>query len=197
MTCIVGLEHRGVVYIGADSHEEAEGVRTILATPKIYTISDSTKKAEAVFGIAGYAIVANILQYEFTLPTPLESESDVAFAHRTMRAITALLLKEIPYKPDARDAAILMGYRGAVYVGSGSGDTGLSVTHGLRGYAAVGSGASYAKAYLWSTKASRMKPLTRIENALKAATEFDSGVSPPYVVIKHPKAKGVKEVNTL
>src|SRR6185503_11917431 len=72
MTVIIGLEHEGAVYMGADSISINGWAKDIIAGKKIF------HKADMLFGVAGNPRQAQLIQYYLSPRTQLD-ESDEAY----------------------------------------------------------------------------------------------------------------------
>lgn len=185
MTCIVGLEHNGVVYIGGDS----AGVETWSlaicgrADEKVFV----TDSGEFIMGFCGSFRIGQLLRYALTPPEQSQKKDDMAYmvvdfvdAVRVMQKEKGSMKKE--NELEEHDAAFLVGYRGKLYCI----ETDFQVGRPMEGYAAVGCGAQIALGAMFATRNSNLAPENRIELALTAAAEYSAGVRGPFLVLKLP-----------
>ncbi len=182
MTCIVGIEHKGSVWLGGDSAATDGGLnRTIIKDPKVF------QKGEIGFGVCGSPKVMDALAHGIEYPVQ-EGGEDRAFLVGTLvPAIREGLVKldaagkdNSPFGGGADivfHGEVLLAYRGVLYRLQGN----FQLIKGSEGYASVGSGAKLA---LGSLHGSKGNPKSRILAALKAATDGNAGVAPPFVVIE-------------
>jgi len=77
----------------------------------------------------------------------------------------------------------MFGYNGKLYYV----DEDLQVGTDTNNYMSLGCGSSYALGSLFSTKRKSLK--TRIKTALEAASEFSTGVCPPFYIVEQLKPK--------
>jgi len=183
MTCIVGLEESGVVYIGGDS----AGVDTVnlsilsRADEKVFI----TEGEDFIMGFAGSFRIGQLLRYALEIPEQSGKKDDMSYmvtdfvdAVRTMLHAKGAMTKE--NELEAHDAAFLVGYKGKLYVI----DSDFQVGRPIENYTAVGCGADIALGVMYATNKTAMSPESRIELALMAAAEYSAGVRAPFNVLK-------------
>ena len=72
MTCIIGIEHGGKVYMGGDSAGTIGWTSRPLSIPKVF------KKQNMLIGVSGTMRETQLLQYELSLP---HKEADSPFIY--------------------------------------------------------------------------------------------------------------------
>lgn len=183
MTCIVGLEHEGTIYIGGDSAGVESWSLAICgrADEKVF-INDS---GEFVMGFCGSFRIGQLLRYALTPPDQPSKKEDMAYmvtdfvdAVRAMQKEKGALTKE--NEVEEHNASFLVGYNGKLYVI----ESDFQVGRPIEGYASVGCGAQIALGAMYATRNSAMAPEERITLALQAATEYSAGVRPPFHIVK-------------
>lgn len=183
MTCVVGIEHEGDVYIGADSAGVEEYSLAICgrADEKVF-LSES---GEFIMGFAGSFRIGQLLRYALTEPEQSVKKDDMAYmvtdfvdAVRTMQKEKGSMSKTDEL--EAHDAAFLVGYKGKLYCI----ESDFQVGRPIEGYAAIGCGGQIALGAMYATRTSNMTPEERIELALEAAAEYSAGVRGPFLVLK-------------
>ncbi len=180
MTCIVGMEHKGVVYLGGDSAATSGWDTRIQAAPKVF------KLGEFVMGYTTSFRMGQLLQYEFAPP---ENDCDDDMAYMVTRFVPALreCLKGGGFTKiqDSREdgGTFLVGYRGALYEVTDE----FSVLRSQDGYEAVGCGARYALAAMWvrmrhaeQVQGKPVHPTVTLQLALETAAYFSNGVVSPF-----------------
>lgn len=188
MTCIVGLEHEGTVYIGGDSAGVEVSSLSIggRADEKVFT----TEGAEMAMGFCGSFRIGQLLRYALTLPPQKVNQDDMAYlvtdfidAVRNMQRDKGSLKRE--NEVEEHDAGFIVGFNGKLYVI----ECDFQVGRPIENYASVGCGASIAQGAMYATKHLNMEPEARIRLALEAAAEYSAGVRAPFHIVKLEAAK--------
>lgn len=188
MTCIVGLEYEGVIYIGGDSAGVEAGSLAICgrADEKVFV----TDSGEMAMGFCGSFRIGQLLRYSLTIPEQSAKKDDMAYlvtdfidAVRNMQRDRGSLRKE--NEVEEHDAGFLVGYNGKLYVI----ESDFQVGRPTDNYAAVGCGAQIALGAMYATKDSTLTPENRIRLALSAAAEYSAGVRAPFHIVKLEQAK--------
>jgi ATP-dependent protease HslVU (ClpYQ) peptidase subunit len=188
MTCIVGLEHGGRVYIGADSASVGDNIIRATAVQKVFRrIVPGTE--EGILIAAAYSFrVMQVMRFNFESP---RLQSDLHSGERY------LVTDFIPAMRDCfkehgimrRDSGgcedgstLLIGFRGELFtifrdfqVNRYQGDKLL-----LNNFTAIGSGMMYAIGAMAANQ--QLEPVERIKNALAIAAHFEPGVCAPYQI---------------
>ena len=177
MTCIVGIEHNGSVYIGADS----AGVGNII-TPRADIKAFFSKNKEFIYGFTSSFRMGQILQHSFTAPERDKKMKD-DFEYLVAVYVPALMecMSERGYASVNNNrvsgGTFMLGYRGKLYTI----DSDFQVGRSLHGYDPVGCGQEMALGSLYtSTKMGVKDPKKILTLALDAASEFSTGVCGPY-----------------
>lgn len=179
MTCIIGLEHEGSVYMGGDSAGVADLFLQVRTDPKVFINKDF------IFGFTSSFRMGQILQYDFIPPKHPPKKSDMAYLVTDF--ITAVRVafssKGFISKNEERETGgnFLMGYRGKLY----EVDCDFQVGKQSINYASVGCGAELAAGAMHAL-ADVKDPIERITRAMDAAEYFSTGVSKPYLILKLP-----------
>jgi len=183
MTCIVGLEQDGVIYIGADSAEVDESTLSvgIRADEKVFLSDDES----FILGFSGSFRIGQLIRYALSMPSQKVDQDDMAYlvtdfidALRTMQKDKGSMSKE--NELEEHSSAFIMGFNGKLYVI----DTDFQVGRPLGNYAAVGCGAPIALGAMFATQDTETSPEERIRCALTAASTYSAGVRPPFHVLK-------------
>lgn len=181
MTAIVGVEHKGGVVIGGDSAVtwlEGGGSSLIQTEAKVWQHGDW------VFGSCGSCRVADLLQHSLTVPVPPDTDDEMP---RFLRmefadAVRACLLESgtVYSKNSIEEIAnsnFLFGIHGKLYLMQED----FSVVHSASGYQATGCGFDLALGAMHATKT--LKPTTRVQKALEAASFHNAACAPPFTII--------------
>lgn len=175
MTCIVGIAHKGKVYLGGDSAGVSGLDITVRKDKKVF------QNGEFVMGFTSSFRMGQILQYTFT-PPEVEIEDDDLMAYMVRKFIPAVrkTFKEEGYAAiesnREKGGCFLVGVRGRLF----QIDSDFQVGEHLNGMAAVGCGESYAYGSLFAQRDTKMDAPEKLENALEAAAFFSGGVVAPF-----------------
>ncbi len=184
MTVIIGVEHNGNVFMGADSECVNGWMRHQLTTRKI------ARLGELLIGVAGQIRTHNIILYQFVPPERLLDESDEHYVIVSVIEAIRKCLKDSGWltvensKETVDLNEFLIGYRAKLYrVGPH-----FDVAHYRSGIASVGSGDQYALGAMYALRASRKRAYseaqieTQIKTALRISAQLSMGVSEPFYV---------------
>ena len=176
MTCIVGLEHEGDVWIGGDGLATAGWLAIPLGEEKVFF------NGEMLFGVCGTMRVAHLLRYALTIPEQSVRKTDISYiATDLVDAIRALFgQKGFLEKHDEKESGgcFLVGHKGKCY----RVDADWSVISASDGMLAIACGAEFALGALHATEGK--PPEERIQIALGAASRFSVGVKGPFTIQK-------------
>lgn len=183
MTCIVGLVHEGITYIGGDSMGSNGYSYTIRKDPKVFKLKDSNN---AIIGYTSSFRMGQILMYATGLLDARDVKDDlINHEYLATKFITnvATAFQKGGYgreeKGEKEGGCFLFGYNGNLY----KIESDFQVGEGILPYEACGCGQSYALGSLHSTEGSGMSPEDRIHAALRAASSFSTGVGAPYLIL--------------
>ena len=175
MTCIVGLVHEGVVYIGGDSAGVAGLSLTVRADEKVFRNSDF------LMGFTTSFRMGQLLRY--SLKPPRRHPDDDIHQYMVVDFVNAVrgCLKAGGYasKEDEVESGgtFLVGYAGHLFTVNSDYQVGIPED----GYAAVGSAQDIARGSLFATQG--QEPRSRVLTALQAAERFNAGVRGPFHIL--------------
>jgi ATP-dependent protease HslVU (ClpYQ) peptidase subunit len=183
MTCVVALEHKGTIYIGADSAGVDANSLAIVgrADEKVFITDDG----DYIMGFAGSFRIGQLLRYALVAPDQPGRKDDMAFMVTDfIDAVRAMQhekgAREKKDELELHEGQFIVGYRGHLYVV----ECDYQVGRPIDNYAAIGCGADLALGAMYATKMMEMKPEERLTLALHAAQEFSAGVRAPFVILK-------------
>lgn len=187
MTCIVGLEHEGVVWMGGDSLATDETTKRAMREEKVF------RNGPLLIGTSGSPRYKQVLRYALGVPDPLSDGYDMDYmVNDVVPAIMACLDSaghlsiEDGIRHTGSDdyyANALIGYNGTLYaIGSD-----FSVGRCVDGYDAIGSGKKAALGAMYVTTGmltagAKLGPRQCIHWALEAAAYIDPSVGEPFVI---------------
>jgi ATP-dependent protease HslVU (ClpYQ) peptidase subunit len=174
MTAIVGIEHRGDVWIGADAAAVAESDLQVRRQPKVF------RNGPFLIGCSGSFRLGQLVRHAFRPPPHRRGDVETYLVTEFALALQESLHRH-GYAPKCDDSvalggSMLVGYRGRLYAV----ETDLQVARWQAGFAAIGSGAAYAIGALSVT--GRLAPAARLRAALAAAAQFCADVTKPFAV---------------
>jgi ATP-dependent protease HslVU (ClpYQ) peptidase subunit len=174
MTCVIGLVHKGRVYLGADSSSVQGWTRRVTMLRKIFRLGPF---------LVGYTTsfrMGQLLEHELRVPDPKPGQSDLGYMVANFAESARALLKDRGFSKVEANAEtggqFLVAYRGHLY----SIQSDFQVGEMAGGLDAIGTGAEPA---LGAMAALRSRPpASRIRRSLEIAAEFNMGVCPPFYV---------------
>lgn len=178
MTCIVGLEKNGKVWMGGDSAGTAGNMnQRIRADKKVFV------KGDFIIGFCGSFRMGDLLKHTLTIPTPDAGvDPDAFMVNQFVDALRECLETENKKGGltgnDKLYPSILVGFRGRLY----NVESDYQCGRPEDGYDSVGSGSSVAVGAMHGSR-SITSPRKRIEAALEAAARNDAAVRPPFHVL--------------
>ncbi len=186
MTCIVGIEHNGDVFIGGDSASVNDNLDLqIRADEKVFT------KGGMVFGFCGSFRVGQILRYSFNAPGQAIGEEDYAYLCGKWidSLIECLKGKGCIYDKEreiSHEAHFLIGLNGKLYAVYGN----FQVARRIQPYNACGCASDLALGTIAaiSDMVIAFEPEELLLKGLEIAERFSAGVSGPFIV-KHINAE--------
>jgi hypothetical protein len=182
MTCIVGVEHKGTVWLGGDSAAtSSDGSQTLIADSKVFV------NGSVAFGICGSPKVMDPLK--FTKFTKQKKKQDVRefVANSLIPEIKQAFKKagciiEHQEHGELFEGAILFGTDGKLF----RMECNFQIITDSHLFDSVGSGANIAIGSLHAT-VKDSNPKRRILTALKASSIANSGVRPPFKIVSIKK----------
>lgn len=175
MTCIVGIAHKGKVYLGGDSAGVSGLDITVRKDKKVF------QNGEFVMGFTSSFRMGQILQYTF-VPPEVTIEDDDMMAYMVKKFIPAVrkCFKDEGYSAiesnREKGGCFLVGVRGRLF----QIDTDFQVGEHLNSIAAVGCGEGYAYGALYTLQSGKADVEEKLEKALEAAAFFSGGVVAPF-----------------
>jgi hypothetical protein len=181
----VGMQRDGVVYIGADSQGTSHHIKQTRSDPKVFA------KGPFIIGMAGSFRYGQILRFKFEPPPHHPPDKDdyeymvtdfVDAATESLESGGFLTTKEGVKNTSVQGAYgyALIGYKGKLYYFGQD----LQIGIVAEGYDAIGSGFEIALGAMWVLMQRKIKPEEMLELALRAASELNTTVGPPYVILK-------------
>jgi len=192
MTCIVGLEQDGIIYVGADSAGVDEYTLSICsrADEKVFLSDDGSY----IVGFSGSFRIGQLIRYAMSPPSQKVDQDDMSYivtdfidALRTMQKDKGSMKKE--NELEEHSSSFILGFNGKLYVI----ESDFSVGRPLENYASVGCGSSIAMGAMYATQHAPYSPEDRIKCALSAAAAYNAGVRPPFHVLKLESPAGEVE----
>jgi len=176
MTCIIGLEHNGHVYIGADSAAQAGWKVRPTRLQKVF------RRGPFLIGYTTSFRMGQILQHHLEVREPEKKESDDAFMVCAFIEAVRECLKDKGFTKiennQEEGGFFLVGYAGTLYQVTGD----FQINSSTEGLDAFGCGDDYA---LGAMKALEdLPPRKRIKKALEIAAHFSGAVCAPFRVLK-------------
>ncbi len=174
MTCIVGIEQDGSVYIGADSSTTSDYETRSTLVQKVF------RKGNFIIGYTSSFRMGQILQYqvEFPIADIYDEEYMVKYFVESIRS----KFKEYGYaridNNEETGGCFLVGVQGHLYEIAAD----YQVNHYLDHIASVGAGSNYALGAMAALEFSG--PNERILKALEVATKFSPYVCSPFKILE-------------
>lgn len=174
MTCVVGLVHKGRVYVGVDSSSVQGWTRRESKVSKVF------RRGPFLIGYTTSFRMGQLLEHHLSVPRQTDKMADMTFMVTQFIESARGLLKEKGFsKVEANNESggqFMVGYRGHLF----SIESDFQVGEIRDGYDAIGSGAEFALGAM-AALAGR-PPTRRIRRALEIAAHFNMGVCPPFIV---------------
>jgi ATP-dependent protease HslVU (ClpYQ) peptidase subunit len=182
MTCIVGIAHKGRVYLGGDSAGVSGLDLTVRADEKVF------RHGEFAVGFTSSFRMGQILRYVFTPPEIRHDEDLMSYMVKRFIPEVRTVLKDEGYAHIENNREhggfFLVGVRGRLF----EIESDFQVGEATSGVAAVGCGYAYALGSMFAQ--SKAAPETRLQNALEAAANFSAGVVAPFRFVQIDPVKG-------
>lgn len=176
MTCIVGIQHEGDVYIGGDSAGVAGFSITVRSDQKVF------RNGPFIMGFTSSFRMGQLLRHSFVPPDVPEGDTD-GFMVTTFVDAVRECLKEGGWlttnSGEEQGGTFLVGVHGKLY----SVHSDFQVGEASNGYDSVGCGQEFALGSLFST-VGEPDPRKRVRSALLAASHHSAGVTGPYTILK-------------
>lgn len=176
MTCIVGLKHEGIVWIGGDSAGVAGLSITTRKDPKVFV------RDKVIFGFTSSFRMGQLLMQKMRVPkrhadTDTYEYMITDFIDAVRTCFTEGGFKKVENAVE-QGGCFLVGHAGRLFKVEGD----FQVGEALGDYDAAGCGEDIALGAMHATAALELSPKARIKRALAAAVEHSAGVRPPFVI---------------
>ena len=175
MTCIAAIVDKGIIHMACDSEVSDETSTVTMANPKVAINGDY------IIGVSQSLRVLNILHNVSLPPVPSLSNLHSFMCVEFIQGI-AEILDDMPgtctREKLEEGTEILVGTLGKIFV---IGDD-YSLHEANYPFAAIGGGTTPALGSLFSTE--DISPKARLNKAIKAASEFSTGVRGPVQYFK-------------
>jgi len=175
MTCIVGLEKDGVVYMGGDSAAVGGMDITIMSEPKVF------RNGPMLIGYTSSFRMGQLLEHVLKVPDN-EGLDDIRYLVSVFVPVLRECLKTNGYTTinnnEETGGVFLLGYNGRLYKVGGD----FQVCRSSDGYNACGCGESFALGAMFMARKS-LNPDVAVEFALAVSAHFSSGVRAPFHVL--------------
>ncbi|MBW2458597.1 MAG: hypothetical protein JRI68_29125 [Deltaproteobacteria bacterium] len=179
MTCIVGLEHEGSVWVGGDSAGVSGTQLSDRLDPKVFHVRDY------LIGFTASFRLGSLLRYRFKPPKPPERGLERMMATEFVDAVRGCLkeggLGRVEHSVES-GGTFLVGVNGRLFLI----DRDYQLGRYRSGYHALGAGARVALGALHVT--GELEPKHRIHLALQAAECFTTSVRRPFRIL-HTRAR--------
>lgn len=176
MTCIVGLIDRGIIWMGGDSAGGSEQSISDRLDVKVFI------KGSMLLGFTSSFRMGQLLRYKLKIPK--QSRDVPVHEYMATHFVDAVrvCLKKGGFAEKEKEAEsggqFMVGYAGRLF----SIYPDYQVAERRDGFDACGCGENYSLGSLYST-ALALGPKARVEQALKAAERFSSGVRGPFTIL--------------
>lgn len=175
MTCIAGIEQKGVVYIGGDSAGTASNFTQRVRKDKKVFIKDNF-----LIGFCGSFRIGQLLRHTLKVPKQPTGMNDVDYlVNNYVAAVKACFAADNKKWEEAFEGSFMVGYNGHLYVVHGD----YQVAQPEIGFDAVGSGEDMAIGALHASKNIKNAE-KRIFMALEASSINNAAVRPPFTIMK-------------
>lgn len=177
MTCIVGLEAQGRVWLGSDSYAGSDVNKDILDRPKWF------KKGALTFAFAGSFRAAQVVEHHVVIPAIKRNENHLSYIVMVVAKSLRKGLEEggatirKSGTPEGTETTFLLAFQGKLYLVQED----YSIVRSQRGFAAIGTGADFALGSMAALK-SRLSPKDAVLESLKHSAEWCPQVSAPFYV---------------
>ncbi len=181
MTCIVGLIHKGIAYLGGDAAgtDSKGGNIAVRPHPKVFHRNDY------IMGYTTSFRMGDLL--EFIVPPPEVKAVDISLREHLITKWIPVLREKLKTegfleidKNKENAGSFIVAYKGEICTVYDD----LQVATVIEPYCSVGSGYSYALGAFYATKHQKLKPKERVLLALGAAAFHNAFVREPFTVIE-------------
>jgi len=167
MTCIIGLESKGKVFIGGDSAGTSSNMLQRSRNDKKVFVRDGF-----IFGFCGSFRMGQLIQHRLVIPKFKGGNLSTYMVNEFVDSVRSCL-KEDNLQPD-----ILVGHAGKLFGIHGD----YQVAEAREGFDAMGSGADLAMGAMHSN-GSIKNAEARIKQALEVSCINNAAVRPPFTIL--------------
>ncbi len=176
MTCIVGVTHKGKVYMGGDSCGSSSATQQTVGNPKVFKVQDF------LIGCTSSFRMIDLLTHNLSVGREHPEDSDDLFMRTTFIEGVRQCLKKGGFAKISAGVEtggnFLVGYHGKLYEVQGD----YSILNCEDWGNSVGSGEGPARGSLWTTRKGK-DPKVRVRTALEAAEAIVPSVRGPMVLL--------------
>lgn len=180
MTCVVGYKTDAGIWIGADSAgTNGYGQQTLRADTKVF------RRKGMTFGFCGSFRMGQLLQFRLDDLVHPAGMDDFEFMVTRFIEDVRVTLRAGGYSHirnnEETGGNFIVAYRDSLYEIDDDFQVGMS----SRNYICIGSGMDVAAGAMAVLEGWWSSPPNTVKRALKAASDHDAYVAPPFVVLKH------------
>lgn len=191
MTCIIGLEYKGCVYMGSDAAmSDEDTITTCSPTEKLFIVNNSN----IILGVYGSIRLMQTLHYGFTFSTQQkvdESDEKYLIVDFIDELKSYLESKNVLLEDKLPDSEILIAFNKKLY----RIDQEFQVFKTFNGYNAIGSGEYVAQGALEILKNDdQYSPEQKLIKALDTAVLHVQSVRGPYHILKMNKNSTITKI---
>lgn len=176
MTCIVGVTHKGKVYMGGDSCGSNSMSQQTVGNSKVFKVQDF------LIGCTSSFRMIDLLTHNLSVGREHPKDSDDLFMRTTFIEGVRLCLKKGGFAKITAGVEsggnFLVGYHGKLYEVQND----YSILNCEDWGSSVGSGEGPARGSLWTTRKGK-DPKIRVKTALEAAEAIVPSVRGPMVIL--------------
>jgi len=173
MTCIIGLVHKGKVYMGADSALSNGHWTRVSTESKVFAVG------ELLVATTGSPRYDQILKYQTTINPQDKGQSDQEYLVKHLIEPFRQTLKDHGFSTVETNEEMMVGHRGKLYTVYGD----FQIQRFVDPFTAIGSADQYALGAMSVLEG--VSPRERIRKALKVAARFQPGnVQPPFTIMR-------------
>ena len=175
MTCIVGIEQDGKVFIGGDSSASTQETMNLTSIEKVF------RNGRFVIGFTSSFRMGQILRYGIDFP--IAEVYDEAYMVRQFVETVRVRFRELGFSKiesnEETGGDFLVGVDGKIWHVSSD----FQVNRYRDGLYAIGSGATYALGAMKALDA--IETVERLTKALEISAYYSPWVKPPFIVLEN------------
>ena len=178
MTCIIGLEHKGKVYVGGDSAGVAGYSIEVRSDTKVF------KRGQFIMGFTSSFRMGQLLMCKLRVPKQRKNQKDYEYMVNTFIDAVRKCLKAGGFaskkEETEKGGTFIVGYKNKLYYVGNDYQVGVPSAP----FTSVGCGSDLAMGAMHSLlRQKKIKPSMIIREALETVVEFNGGVRPPFTII--------------